>query len=114
MRILVIGAGRTGTRVIRQLLKHPKIQILTADPREALYAVEEGIIAQVDFTENLNPVNLDQIIHAAGPDLVLLAMPTEEMGLGKAPGVDILADALREEIAALADVPVIEVARSGR
>jgi hypothetical protein len=51
---------------------------------------------------------------ATGRDLVLLAMPTEEMGLGKTPGVDILADALREEIAALADVPVIEVARGGR
>lgn len=114
MRVLVIGAGRTGARVIEQLLKNADIQILTADPRQELYAVAQGIIAQVDFAENLTPINLDRILSEARPDLVLLAMPTEEMGLGKAPGVDILADALREEIAALADVPVIEVARSGR
>jgi hypothetical protein len=38
-------------------------------------------------------------------------MPTEDMGLGKSPGVDILADALRDELVAVAKVPVIEVAR---
>ena len=114
MRVLVIGAGKTGTRVIRQLLKNPSIEILTADPREELYAVEEGVIQQVDFAENLTPINLDHVLDEARPDLMLLAMPSEEMGLGKAPGVDILADALREELAELADVPVIEVARTGR
>ncbi len=50
----------------------------------------------------------------ARPDLVLLAMKPEDMGLGKVAGIDILAEALHEEIAALADVPVIEVARTAR
>jgi hypothetical protein len=34
------------------------------------------------------------------------------MGLGKAPGVDILTVALREEMAAICDLPVIKVART--
>ncbi len=50
----------------------------------------------------------------ARPDLVLLAMQPEDMGLGKVAGIDILAEALREEIAALANVPVVEVARIAR
>jgi len=114
MRVLVIGAGRTGARVIQQLKKNPKIKIVTADPREEIYAVDEGIIASVDIEEMLTPLNLEQVFAEAGPDLVLMAMPTEDMGLGQAPGTDILADALREEIAAIADVPVIEVARIAR
>lgn len=114
MGILVIGAGRAGTRVIRQLLKNPNIEILAADPREELYAVEEGPIEQVDFAENPMPINLEHVLDRARPSLMILAMASEEMGLGKAPAVDILAEALREELAAVADVPVIEVARSGQ
>lgn len=41
-------------------------------------------------------------------------MATEDLGLGKAPGGDILADALRDELAAIARVPVIEVERDRR
>lgn len=114
MRILVIGAGRIGCRVIEQLKKNPEITIITADPREELYAVAQGTIDAVDFREPLSPMTIDSLVEKARPAMVLLAMPTEEMGLGKAPGVDILADALREEIAAIADIPVIEVSRSGR
>jgi saccharopine dehydrogenase-like NADP-dependent oxidoreductase len=111
MRVLVIGAGRTGTRVIRQLRKNSAIEIITADPRQELYAVEQGVIAAVDIREALTPLTLEHVLRQSHPDLVLLAMPTEDMGLGKAAGMDILAGALREELAALASVPVIEVAR---
>jgi hypothetical protein len=111
MRILVIGAGRTGARVIRQLRKNPAIEIVVADPRPELYAVEQGIIDAVDIREALTPLTLEHVLGQSHPDLVLLAMPTEDMGLGKAAGMDILAGALREELAALASVPVIEVAR---
>ena len=112
MRILVFGAGRTGSDVILQLQKNEKITIVTADPRRDPQAVQEGIIEQVDITEVITPMTLESILSASKPDLLLLAMPTEEMGLGKAPGVDILADALRDEIAAVSTVPVIDVARS--
>ena len=112
MRVLVIGAGRVGAIVIQQLKKNPAISIFTADPRQKLYAVEQGIIAEVDIREALTPLSLEHIFEQTTPDLVLLAMPTEDMGLGRAPGIEILAGALREELAALAKVPVIEVART--
>lgn len=113
MRILVIGAGRTGARVIKQLRKNPGIVIIIADPRKELFAVEQGIIDSVDIREALTPLTLEHVLKKSEPDLVILAMPTEDLGLGTAPGVDILAEALREELASLSRVPVIEVARIG-
>lgn len=113
IRVLVIGAGRTGARVIEQLRKNPGIAIVTADPRQELYAVQQGIIDVVDIREALTPLTLEHVLEQARPDLVLLAMPTEDLGLGAPPGIDILAGALREELAALSRVPVIEVARTG-
>ena len=43
---------------------------------------------------------------------MLLTTTTEDLSLGKAPGIDILAGALRDELAAITDVPVIAVART--
>lgn len=111
LRVLVIGAGRTGARVIEQLRKNPAIEIVTADPRPELYAVEEGIIERVDIREALTPLTLETIIADARPDLILIAMPPEDMGLGAASGIDVLAQALQEEVAALSRVPVIVVDR---
>lgn len=87
---------------------------MTADPRQQLYALDEGIIEKVDIHEALTPMTLKHVLKQTAPDMVLLAMPTEDMGLGKVPGIDILAEALREELAALANVPVIEAARAVR
>jgi hypothetical protein len=113
MRILVVGAGRTGARVIRQLRKNPKIEIVTADPREEVFAVQAGLIEAVDIREGFTPLTADYVLEKARPDLILLAMATEDMGLGAAPGVDILAEALRKEVASGSEVPLIEVARLG-
>lgn len=110
MRVLVIGAGRTGARVIQQLRKNPAIEVITADPRSELFAVTEGIIDRVDIAESFTPLTRDATLAQAQPDLVLITTQPEDMGLGKTPGVDMLAEALHEEIAALSPVPVIEVA----
>lgn len=40
MRVLVIGAGMVGARVLTQLKKNPCIEVVTVDPRERPYAVE--------------------------------------------------------------------------
>jgi dTDP-4-dehydrorhamnose reductase len=114
MKILVIGAGRTGAKVLRQLKKNPAIEVMTADPRREHFAVEEGIIERVDIHEALTPLTLETVLEQANPDLVLLAMATEDLGLGKAPGMEILADSLKEELSSLSRVPVIEVARVRR
>ena len=112
MRIVVIGAGRIGARVIMQLQKNPKIEIVTIDPREQPFAVQQEIISVVDFREALTPQAIEYVVSEAQPDLVLVTTSTEDMELGKVPGVDILVEALRQEIAAIADVPVIGVARA--
>jgi dihydrodipicolinate reductase len=113
MRVLVIGAGRTGARVIKQLQKNPKIEIITADPRSDSFAVQQGIIQSVDILEGFTPLTEDYVLEQAKPDLVLLAMSTEDLGLGEAPGIDILVDALRQELASTSEVPMIEIARYG-
>lgn len=112
MRVLVVGVGKNGTEVLRQLLKNPDLQIVTLDPRENPYAVAEGILKNVDFKEPLTPLSIDSIIKLARPDLVLLTTSPQDMGLGEAAGIDVLSAALHDELATIADVPVIKVARS--
>ena len=112
MRILVVGAGRVGTRVLRQLQKNPNLTIITVDPSETPVAVQEGIIDKVDIHESLTPLTLEYILYQAQPDLVVLTRTSADLGLGMAPGINIFADALQEELAAISEVPVIEVKRS--
>ncbi|MDX1615345.1 MAG: hypothetical protein R3300_13605 [Candidatus Promineifilaceae bacterium] len=113
MRILVVGVGRVGARVLRQLRKNPTLTILTLDPREEPYALAQGLIEEIDVQETLTPLTLDYVLRQTEPDLILLTTSTEDLGLGKAPGLDVLADSLKEELAALSAVPLIEVSRTG-
>ena len=112
MRVLVAGAGHVGAKVLLQLKKNPKLEVLTVDPRENPPAVQEGIIPEVDFREKLTLTALEEVIKQAKPDLVLVTTSTEDMGLGSAPGVDIYVETLRAELASIVDVPVIGVART--
>jgi hypothetical protein len=112
MRVLVIGAGQTGAQVIRQLRKDPQIEIFTADPRPEPKAVRDGLVEKVDITGVISPLTLEDVLERTGAQLVFMAMAAEEMALGTAPGVDILADALLDELASISEVPMIQVARS--
>ena len=112
MTVLVVGVGKTGAEVLRQLLKNPVLRIVTLDPREKPYAIQEGILEDVDFKEPLTRLSIDSIIKVSQPDLVLLTTSPQGMGLGEATGIDILSAALHDELATIADVPVIKVARS--
>jgi len=112
MHILIVGAGQTGIEVIRQVKKNKAFTFMTADPRPDPPAVREGVIDKVDIDEVITPLTQEEIIKDTRADMILLALPTEEMGLGKAPGVDILADSLRNELSIISSIPVIEVARS--
>lgn len=114
MRILVIGAGRVGACVLRQLQKNPNLTVITVEPRDEPYAVQQGIIPDVDLREPLTPLNLDYIIAQVKPDLILLTRSTEDLGLGAAPGMDQLSSALGEELTVISEVPMIEVARTQR
>jgi NADPH:quinone reductase-like Zn-dependent oxidoreductase len=113
LRVLVVGAGRVGTRVLLQLSKNPNLTIVTVDPREEPFAVAEGIITSIDYRRELTPKDLEHVIEEVAPDLVLVTTSPEDMGLEGVPGLEILVDALRGELEATAKVPVIAVSRSG-
>jgi hypothetical protein len=112
MRILVIGAGRNGARVLRQLHKNPNLRVLVADAQERPHAVEEGIIDRVDYQETLTPFTLDSLLAQSKPDLVLLTQALEDLGLGTGVGMGLFADSLRDELTAISKAPMIEVART--
>ena len=114
MRILVVGAGRAGARVLRQLKKNPDLTVITLDPRVGPYAVQQGIIKAVDIHEVFTPLTLEYVLERARPDLVLLATSTADLGLGDVSGIDVLAQSLRDELTAISRVPMIKVAREGR
>ena len=114
MRILVVGAGKVGSQVLRQLQKNPSLTIVTCSPHQEPYAVQAGIIDKIDIQETLTPLTLSYVIDQARPDLVLLTSASEDFGLGTAPGVDVMVDSLKTELASISKVPLIEVARSTR
>lgn len=111
MRILVVGAGRAGTQVLRQLQKNPSLTVITNDANQEPFAVQEGIISEVDIQETLTPLTLEYVLAQARPDLILLTSVSEDFGLGTAPGVDVMVDSLKRELASISSVPLIEVAR---
>ena len=111
MRILVVGAGQAGAQVLRQLQKNPSLAIITCSPHEKPFAVREGIISKIDIQETLTPLTLKYILDQAKPDLILLASASEDFGLGKAPGVDVMINSLKRELASISTLPLIKVAR---
>lgn len=113
MRVLVIGAGRVGARVLLQLKKNPRLTVLTVDPRERPYAVEKGVIESVDFHNELSPGDLEGVLRQVRPDLVLVTTSGEDIGRAGVPGLELLVESLRGELEATASVPIIAVARTG-
>jgi nucleoside-diphosphate-sugar epimerase len=112
MRVLIVGAGRVGARVLRQLRKNPDLTLVTVDPREEPFAVKEGVIPFVDYDAELTPMELEPVIEAVRPDLVLVTTSSEDVGRSGIPGLEILVEALRGELEATAKVPIIAVDRS--
>jgi len=113
MRVLVVGAGMVGARVLTQLKKNPRIEVVTVDPRDRPYAVEQGIIMDVDYHAELNTVELKETLSKVRPDLVLVTTSKEDMARTGVSGLEVLVTALRNELEATAEVPIIAVARIG-
>jgi len=68
MRVWLIGAGRAGSGVLRQLWKNPSIKVIVSDPHADPRAVKDGIIDSVDFIERITPVNINRIAQRVRPD----------------------------------------------
>jgi ketopantoate reductase len=112
LRVLVVGAGRVGSKVLLQLRKNPAIKVFTIDPREEPQAVQDGIIDAVDHRRELTPRDLKEVVSLIAPDLVLVTTSAEDIGHTGIPGLDMLVEALRGELEATAGVPIIAVSRT--
>lgn len=111
MKVMVIGLGRGGAQVLRQLKKNPRIEIVTVDPRERPFALEQGIVEEIDVREPLTPLNLEHVVAQIEPEMILLTRSADDLQLGATAGMDLLADSLRAELRAISSVPMIETAR---
>lgn len=111
-RLLVVGAGRVGAKVLLQLKKNPTLIVYTVDPRETPFAVEEGIIVSVDYQRELTPKDLEPVIEEVEPDIVLVTTSRDDIGRSSIPGLEVLVEALRQELEATSKVPIIAVSRT--
>jgi hypothetical protein len=112
LKILVVGAGVIGAKVIKQLRRNPSIEIRVVDSREVPFSVEEGIIEKVDYQVELRPVELEQVIMEVKPDIVLVTTSPQDISKSSIPGLEILVEALRIELESASKVPIIAVSRS--
>lgn len=112
MRIWLIGAGRAGSSVLRQLKKNRSIEVIVSDPQENPKAVLDGLIPKVDFVERVTPVNVNQIAKRVRPDLILISTGAGVQSYGNVSGGLALAEALNYEIATSSDYPCLLVSRS--
>ena len=112
MRIWLIGAGRAGTAVLRQLKKNRGIEVIVSDPQENPKAVQDGILAKVDFVERITPVNINQVAKRVRPDLILISTGAGTQSYGNVTGGLALAEALNYEIATSSDYPCLVISRS--
>ena len=80
MRALVVGGGELGVRVIKQLRKNSKIEIIVADYREDCIAVQKGVIETVDVLEHLTSLNIGACCEELRPDIILLCREARDWG----------------------------------
>ncbi|MBN1682966.1 hypothetical protein JW865_05385 [Candidatus Bathyarchaeota archaeon] len=111
MRIAVLGAGRIGLRIIKQLEKNSKISIFVVDPRENPPALKDGIISDY-YRVNFNLADLVKFLVDLKPDLVLVTTSPEDIGSESVSGLDLFVEALSVELESTLRIPVIGVLRS--
>ena len=112
MRILVVGAGKVGAKVLLQLKKNPMIKAVTVDPRDRPPAVEDGVIETVDYHTELKLGELAEVIRQEKPELVLVTTSPEDIARTGVPGIELLVEALKGELEATTSVPIIAVSRN--
>lgn len=107
MRIWLIGAGERGTEIVRQLQKNRNIELVISDPTPHPRALAEGMIAKVDHTEAVTPININTLARRIRPDLILIDAGADQRSLGRVTGGTAFADALNNETAAASEYPCI-------
>lgn len=108
MKVLVVGAGKLGSMVIRQLRKNPRLEIVVADPHKNPCAVVEDRLCDSHLRVHVTPLNFKEVIDQVKPDLVVLARTTEDWEQSDVPmGAQYVAGMERE--LTKGDVPVLPV-----
>jgi hypothetical protein len=112
MRMWLIGAGKTGCAVLRQLQKNVNLEIIVSDTQERPQAVKEGLIDQIDFVQRVTPININEVAKRIRPDLILIATGSGIHSYAHLAGGVAMADALNYEIATASDYPCLVISRS--
>lgn len=107
MRIWLIGADQAGTAALRQLRKNPDIQIVISDSIARPKAVEQRVIAQVDFIESVTPLNVNQVARRIRPDLILLDRGAIQRAFARLSEGFAFAESIQNEIATASEIPCI-------
>jgi len=112
MRIWLIGAGRMGSSVLRQLQKNSNLEIITSDTKDRPKAVEDGLIDQIDFVERVTPLNVNAVAKRIRPDLILISTGSGVNSYTHLAGGMAMADAFNYEIATASAYPCLVISRS--
>lgn len=107
MRIWLIGADQAGTAALRQLRKNPEIQVIVSDAVPRPKAVEQRVIAQLDFVESVTPLNINQVAKRVRPDLILLDGGAIQRAFARLSEGFAFAESIQKEIAAASNIPCI-------
>lgn len=112
MRVWLIGAGRAGSAILRQLRKNPDIEVIVSDPLEKPRALLDGLIEKVDIVERVTLLNVNEVARRVRPDLILISTGAGSQSFGNVSGGAAFAEALNYEISSASDYPCVVVSRS--
>ncbi len=107
MRIWLIGGGGEAATALRQLQKHPALDLVVSAPSADVRLVRDGLIERVDHVETVTSINVNQLAQRTRPDLILLALDPSDQGFGRIAGAIAFAEAMNYEIAAVSDYPCL-------
>ncbi len=103
MRIWLIGADQRGTEALRQLQKNANIEVVVSDAIEQPKAVIEGVIAKVDYVEQVSSVNVNKLARRSRPDLILIDPGAGQRKMGRVTGGSAFSEALMNELVTVSE-----------
>jgi len=111
LKVAVIGAGLVGARVIQQLRKNRKIEVITIDPRDYPPALGNGNMDKTSYKISLTPSEIGNVLRDEKPDIVLVTTSNEALAMTSAPWLNVYVESLAVELGSQLEAPVITVSR---
>lgn len=107
MRIWLIGADSAGSTALRQLRKNASVEVVVSDSTDRPRAVNDRVIARVDYVESVTPMNINALARRVRPDLILIDRGAMQRAIGKMTGGVAFAESLQDEMAAASEYPCL-------